>query len=321
MYTSARTFYVHFPRLEPGDVVELRYRVEDVAPRNEFADYFGEVEYMQSDEPIAHAEYVLITPKSAHVLLQRAARARPQAREEGEGDDRVHDLPRRRRCRLDRAEPSMPPWSEVLGHVHVSTYAVGQDLGAGTGASAAISSSSTTTTRELTQRITAGKTTTREKVRGRLRLRGQEDALRGARVRHPRLQAAPLRADLRARLRRLQRQGDAHRHDAATSSASTRRSCSCARGHARRLRDRAGEPRAVRSRHRVRAVARPLPRRHRRVHRLARAARDGSRRARAAGQRGQRQARDLAGQRSARRTSSGVRCRSTSRRPAMRISS
>ena len=47
MYTSARTFYVHFPRLEPGDVVELRYRVEDVAPRNEFADYFGEIEYLQ----------------------------------------------------------------------------------------------------------------------------------------------------------------------------------------------------------------------------------------------------------------------------------
>ena len=36
-----------------GDVVELRYRVEDVAPRNELADYFGEVEYMQSSDPIA----------------------------------------------------------------------------------------------------------------------------------------------------------------------------------------------------------------------------------------------------------------------------
>ena len=31
MYTSARAFYVHFPRLDPGDVVELLYRVEDVA--------------------------------------------------------------------------------------------------------------------------------------------------------------------------------------------------------------------------------------------------------------------------------------------------
>ncbi len=31
-YTSTRTFYVHFPRLGTGDVVELRYRVDDVSP-------------------------------------------------------------------------------------------------------------------------------------------------------------------------------------------------------------------------------------------------------------------------------------------------
>ena len=55
MYTSARTFYVRFPRLDPGDVVELQYRVEDVAPTNAFADYFGEVTSMQASEPLARA--------------------------------------------------------------------------------------------------------------------------------------------------------------------------------------------------------------------------------------------------------------------------
>ena len=43
------------------------------------------------------------------------------------------------------------------------------------------------------------------------------------------LQAVPVRADFRARLRRLQRQGDAHRDDAAARSASRRRRSSCAR--------------------------------------------------------------------------------------------
>src|SRR6185295_17671778 len=57
MYTSTRTFYVNFPRLNAGDLVELRYRIEDVSPRNELADYFGEVEYLGSDEPTAGAEY------------------------------------------------------------------------------------------------------------------------------------------------------------------------------------------------------------------------------------------------------------------------
>jgi tetratricopeptide (TPR) repeat protein len=60
MYTSARAYYVRFPRLEPGDVVELQYRVEDVAPRNSFADYFGEVVYLQGSEPIARAEYEVL---------------------------------------------------------------------------------------------------------------------------------------------------------------------------------------------------------------------------------------------------------------------
>jgi len=56
MYTSARTVYVQFPRLEPGDVVELQYRVDDTGERGEFAGYFGELQYLQSESPVGHAE-------------------------------------------------------------------------------------------------------------------------------------------------------------------------------------------------------------------------------------------------------------------------
>ncbi len=112
--------------------------------------------------------------------------------------------------------------------------------------------------------VTKGKTTERDKVARRLRLRRREDALRRARVRHPRLQAVPLLADLRAWLWRLQRQGDPHRHDAqgARHPGDDR---DRAHGHEGRLRGLPREPRAVRSRHRVRPVARHVPRRHRRV--------------------------------------------------------
>src|SRR5690606_29628931 len=54
MYTSARTYNVQFPRLDPGDVVELRYRIDDVAKRNEFNDYFGDVQYMQDTDSVGH---------------------------------------------------------------------------------------------------------------------------------------------------------------------------------------------------------------------------------------------------------------------------
>src|SRR5262249_31708638 len=89
MYSSARAFYVHFPRLDAGDVVELLYRVEDVSHQNAFAAYFGEVTYMQSTEPIAHAEYVLITPKARTFYFNKAHVPGLVQKTEEQGDSRI----------------------------------------------------------------------------------------------------------------------------------------------------------------------------------------------------------------------------------------
>jgi cellulose synthase operon protein C len=129
MYTSSRTFYVQFPRLEAGDVVELRYRIEDVALRNEIADYFGEVEYMGTDEPLASSEWVLITPKSRtfHVNASSVPGLKTDVAEQG--DQRVmrfsaSDVP------PIAGEPVMPPWPELVPHVHVSTFKTWDEVGA-----------------------------------------------------------------------------------------------------------------------------------------------------------------------------------------------
>lgn len=129
MYTSERTFYVQFPRLQPGDVVELRYRVDDVAQVNDVADSFGEIEYMQADEPIADSEYVVIAPKSKK--LNTWVSGLPGLKQESteKGDQRIYhytatDVPPL------MPEPAMPPWSEVLGQVHVSTFGSWDELGA-----------------------------------------------------------------------------------------------------------------------------------------------------------------------------------------------
>jgi cellulose synthase operon protein C len=129
MYTSTRTFYVHFPRLNAGDVVELRYRVEDVAPRNEFADYFGEVEYLGSDEPVASTEYVLITPK-ARAFNINASSVPSLKRETKEDGDRRIDRFLADNLEPIAAEPVMPAWAEILPHVHVSTFKTWNEVGA-----------------------------------------------------------------------------------------------------------------------------------------------------------------------------------------------
>jgi cellulose synthase operon protein C len=128
MYSSARAFYVHFPRLNPGDVVELLYRVEDVTARNAFADYFGEVVYMQSAEPIAHSEYVLITPKSRQFFFNKPNVAGLVQNVEEKGDSKIWHFKALNVAPLE-IEPMMPPMNEALGHVHVSTYKGWDDMG------------------------------------------------------------------------------------------------------------------------------------------------------------------------------------------------
>lgn len=128
MYTSARSYYVHFPRLEPGDVVELQYRVEDVAQRNAYADYFGEVVYLQSAEPVARSEYVLLTPKSRTFHFNEPHVPGLQQTVQETGDQRIYHFLATDVAAVEQ-EPLQPPWTEVLGHVHVSTYESWEEMG------------------------------------------------------------------------------------------------------------------------------------------------------------------------------------------------
>jgi len=129
MYTSARTFYVHFPRLNAGDVVELRYRVEDVGQRNEFSDYFGEIVYLQQLQPVYGSEYVLRTPKSRSFYFHTSPLPGIARAETVDGDARVFTF-RTAEVSPLLPEPTMPPLGEVLGHIHVSTYKTWDDMAA-----------------------------------------------------------------------------------------------------------------------------------------------------------------------------------------------
>ncbi|MGD0679381.1 MAG: DUF3857 domain-containing protein, partial [Polyangiaceae bacterium] len=128
IYTSTRSYYVRFPRLEPGDIVELQYRVEDVAPRNEFADYFGEVVYMQGSEPIGRSEYVLLTPKSRTLYFNEPRVPGLKRTVEERGDQRIFHFVAINVAGV-KEEALQPPWPEVLGHVNVSTYRTWGDMG------------------------------------------------------------------------------------------------------------------------------------------------------------------------------------------------
>jgi len=128
MYTSQRTFYVQFPRLEPKDVVELRYRIEDMTPRNEYADYFGDLVYLQSDEPVHNAEYVLISPRSRKInfdtnlgkLLEHKTSSSAESRIDRFAATDLNPL---------RSEPLMPGYGELGGFIQASTFNSWDELG------------------------------------------------------------------------------------------------------------------------------------------------------------------------------------------------
>ncbi len=162
-YTSARTFYIQFPRLEPGDVVELRYRVDDVTPKNDFGNYFGEVTYLQGSDPVQNAEYVLITPKSRTFYLDTNV---PQLLQTSEviGNQKLYHFFAARVAAV-APEPAMPPLPEVLSFVHVSTYKNWKDLGRWYWGLVKDQFDLDDETRKLAKSIAQGKTTDVDKVK------------------------------------------------------------------------------------------------------------------------------------------------------------
>lgn len=162
-YTSARTFYVQFPRLEPGDVVELKYRVDSISSRNEFADYFGEVVYLQSSDPTLHAEYVLVSPAKRTLHFDTHV---PGLKQDSAvvGSNRIY------RFQADDVpgitpEPAMPPWPSVLGFVHASTFDSWKDLGKWYWGLVRDQFDLDDETRKLARKIAAQKQTPLEKVK------------------------------------------------------------------------------------------------------------------------------------------------------------
>jgi cellulose synthase operon protein C len=149
--------------LEPGDVVELRYRIDDITPRNEFADYFGDVVYLQSNEPVSNAAYVLIAPKTRTLYVDERVPGLKRS---------VQDLKGQRVMSFHAdnipalvPEPEMPAWPEVLGFVHVSTYKSWQDLGRWYWGFVKDQFDLDDETRRLARDITKGAKTDLEKVR------------------------------------------------------------------------------------------------------------------------------------------------------------
>ncbi len=129
LYYDVRSRNVYFPQLEPGDAIELITRTDDAGSANFFADYFGDFTYLQSTWKKRVADYVLLGPPG-RTFYSEATPLKTLQHSEGKLPDGGTWM---RWTATDVArlvpEPSMPGTSELLAHVHVSTYKDWQSVG------------------------------------------------------------------------------------------------------------------------------------------------------------------------------------------------
>jgi hypothetical protein len=125
MYYDQRQIRVIFDGLRIGDTLEVAFLVRDVAARNMFDEYFGDIMPLQGTAPIKHVEYVLEAPKDKPIYFNLDGVTRKPTK-----DGRfvlyrhiAKDVP------AIKPESGMPGWTEVARFLHASTYKTWNDVG------------------------------------------------------------------------------------------------------------------------------------------------------------------------------------------------
>jgi hypothetical protein len=128
MYSSQRAVLVHFPRIVPGDIVEVAWRTDSLGGDEALREAFGETFALQHAEATLSADWVLRHPTSRTVHVKTTGPGAPTVTEETKGDRRevhVHasDLP------AIALEPMGPPLDEVAPRVIASGFANWESIG------------------------------------------------------------------------------------------------------------------------------------------------------------------------------------------------
>jgi transglutaminase-like putative cysteine protease len=128
LYYDVEAEITELPPLEPGDVIELRYRVDDTAERNVFADYFGDLVLIHDSIPKELWRYALVLPEGQAAVFAEPAIAGLERRRERRGNT-VVELFEARQIPPIQPELHMPGDTAGAAYLHVSTYGSWEALG------------------------------------------------------------------------------------------------------------------------------------------------------------------------------------------------
>lgn len=123
MYYDQRQIRVLFDGLRIGDTLEVAFVQRDIAARNMFDEYFGDVVPLQGLEPRRRVDYVLEAPKNKPIYFNLDGVERSETASGIVYRYVAHDVA------AIKAESGMPGWAEVARFLHASTYRTWDDVG------------------------------------------------------------------------------------------------------------------------------------------------------------------------------------------------
>jgi transglutaminase-like putative cysteine protease len=126
MYYDVRSRIVRFAGAEPGDIVELEYKIEPATESNPYGDYFASMQNFRGSLATRLKRYVVIA--DAQRKLYISGQAMPQLRTSESHSERVYCWEAANLNAL-LSEPLGPPPTELAPYVHVSTVKDLDDLG------------------------------------------------------------------------------------------------------------------------------------------------------------------------------------------------
>jgi transglutaminase-like putative cysteine protease len=128
LYYDIEAEIIEMPPLAPGDVVELSYRIDDIAHRNVFNDYFGDFVFIEEEAPKNLWRYVLIAPSTRRFFFNQPKYERLIRNKEEKGN-LVQEMFEAHDIGSIKSEYSMPGLTSAASYLHVSTYSSWEDLG------------------------------------------------------------------------------------------------------------------------------------------------------------------------------------------------
>ena len=118
MYYDQRAQRIELRGLQVGDVLEVAFLRRDVAARNKFDDYFGDMVEVDKVEPQRYLDIVYETPASRPLHFNREVKKTVSK----DKKTLTYRYTAKKRPGI-RREANMPGWTEIAGYLHVSTYA------------------------------------------------------------------------------------------------------------------------------------------------------------------------------------------------------